>query len=246
MALGDSAFNRAELDRAGLRQHRRLPHRHRRRPHHRGAAAASARARARRRPAELPVRRPNRPQQEDRGSHPPGRGLQALRRRELSLHLRRQDRRHPTLLRHGPGADRRVPDAHRPIRLHRAGARQGPRPPTTAPPASTSRSRSTRASACRCSRRWPPTCRCWPTASTAVPDTLGGAGVQFTPKDLEVAAELLGALAYDEALRARVIAGQRRRLADFGDARIRQALAALVAGALPPSPVATGHHGARS
>ena len=73
-------------------------------------------------------------------------------------------------------------------------------------------------------------------ASTAVPDTLGGAGVQFAPKDLEVAAELLGALAYDEALRARVIAGQRRRLADFGDARIRQALAALVAGAVPPSP----------
>ena len=40
--------------------------------------------------------------------------------------------------------------------------------------ASTSRSPSTKGSACRCSRRWPPTCRCWPTASTAVPDTLGG------------------------------------------------------------------------
>ena len=29
-------------------------------------------------------------------------------------------------------------------------------------------------------------------SSTAVPDTLGGAGVQFAPKDLEYAAELLG------------------------------------------------------
>jgi glycosyltransferase involved in cell wall biosynthesis len=65
--------------------------------------------------------------------------------------------------------------------------------------------------------------------STAVPDTLGGAGVQFTPKDLEVAAELLGELAYNEDLRAAVIAGQRRRLADFGDARIARELGALVA-----------------
>ena len=57
-------------------------------------------------------------------------------------------------------------------------------------------------------------------AAAAVPDTLGGAGVQFAPKDLEYAAELLGALAFDDDLRAAVIAGQRRRLADFGDARI--------------------------
>jgi glycosyltransferase involved in cell wall biosynthesis len=65
--------------------------------------------------------------------------------------------------------------------------------------------------------------------STAIPDTLGGAGVQFTPKDLEVAAELLGELAYNEDLRARVVAGQRRRLADFGDPRIVRELGALVA-----------------
>ena len=65
-------------------------------------------------------------------------------------------------------------------------------------------------------------------AAAAVPDTLGGAGVQFAPKDLEYAAELLGALAFDDALRADVIAGQRRRLADFGDARISRELAALL------------------
>ena len=63
-------------------------------------------------------------------------------------------------------------------------------------------------------------------AAAAVPETLGGAGVQFAPKDLEYAAELLGALAFDDDLRAQVIAGQRRRLADFGDARIAIALPA--------------------
>jgi L-malate glycosyltransferase len=65
-------------------------------------------------------------------------------------------------------------------------------------------------------------------AAGAVPDTLGGAGVQFAPKDFEYAAELLGALAFDDDLRAQVIAGQRRRLADFGDARIRQDLARVI------------------
>jgi glycosyltransferase involved in cell wall biosynthesis len=65
-------------------------------------------------------------------------------------------------------------------------------------------------------------------AAAAVPDTLGGAGVQFAPKDLELAAELLGELTFDDRLRADVIAGQRRRLADFSDARIRGDLAKLV------------------
>ncbi|HEV3139834.1 MAG TPA: glycosyltransferase [Vicinamibacterales bacterium] len=65
-------------------------------------------------------------------------------------------------------------------------------------------------------------------ATTAVPDTLGGAGLQFTPKDLEVAAEMLGALAFDDELRAQIIAGQRRRLADFGDARIRRELSSVI------------------
>ena len=63
--------------------------------------------------------------------------------------------------------------------------------------------------------------------ATAVPDTLGGAGVQFAPKDLEFAAELLGELAYNDQLRTQVIAGQRRRLADFGDDRIRKELERL-------------------
>jgi glycosyltransferase involved in cell wall biosynthesis len=65
-------------------------------------------------------------------------------------------------------------------------------------------------------------------ASTAVPDTLGGAGVQFAPKDLEFAAELLGELAYNDDVRSQVIAGQRRRLADFGDARLRTDLTRIL------------------
>ncbi|MBP1633589.1 MAG: kanF 1 [Acidobacteria bacterium] len=65
-------------------------------------------------------------------------------------------------------------------------------------------------------------------AAAAVPDTLGGAGVQFYPKDLEHAAELLGLLAFDEGLRRRVVAGQRERLRAFGDARIERDLRAIV------------------
>jgi glycosyltransferase involved in cell wall biosynthesis len=64
-------------------------------------------------------------------------------------------------------------------------------------------------------------------AAAAVPDTLGGAGVQFSPKDLEYAAEMLGELTYNQQLRSQVIAGQRRRLADFSDARIRKELERL-------------------
>jgi glycosyltransferase involved in cell wall biosynthesis len=70
-------------------------------------------------------------------------------------------------------------------------------------------------------------------AAAAVPETLGGAGLQFAEKDLEFAAELLGALTFDDGLRQEVIAGQRRRLADFSDARIARDLAALVASGQP-------------
>jgi len=62
-------------------------------------------------------------------------------------------------------------------------------------------------------------------SAAAVPETLEGAGVQFAPKDLEHAAELLGSLAFDDDLRARVIAGQRRRVADFSEARVTRDLA---------------------
>ena len=53
-----------------------------------------------------------------------------------------------------------------------------------------------------------------------VPETLGGAGVSFAPKDLEQAAELLGALIYDAPFRAGVLEGQRRRVRDFDPASV--------------------------
>jgi L-malate glycosyltransferase len=65
-------------------------------------------------------------------------------------------------------------------------------------------------------------------ASTAVPETLGGAGVLFRQKNMEYAAELLGQLAFDPAMRTRVIDGQRRRLADFGEDRLRTRLEQVV------------------
>jgi glycosyltransferase involved in cell wall biosynthesis len=63
---------------------------------------------------------------------------------------------------------------------------------------------------------------------TAIPDTLGGAGVQFAPKDFEHAAELLGMLAFDDGLRASVVEGQRRRLAHFTTGRIDAELRRLL------------------
>ena len=65
-------------------------------------------------------------------------------------------------------------------------------------------------------------------AEAAVPETLGGAGISFAPKDLEHAAELLGAIVYDEPLRRAVLAGQRRRAADFARARIEEQFRTLM------------------
>jgi glycosyltransferase involved in cell wall biosynthesis len=67
-------------------------------------------------------------------------------------------------------------------------------------------------------------------SAAAVPDTLGDAGVQFSPKDMEQAAELLGALVFDDDFRRQVLERQRRRLADFNDSRLVRDLTALVDG----------------
>ena len=63
-------------------------------------------------------------------------------------------------------------------------------------------------------------------AEAAVPETLGGAGMSFAPMDLEHAAELLGAIIYDEPLREGVLAGQRRRLRAFGRERVEDLVGA--------------------
>jgi len=65
-------------------------------------------------------------------------------------------------------------------------------------------------------------------AAGAVPETLGGAGLLFEPKDLELAAELLGSVVYDRGVRARVLDGQRRRLQDFAPDRIEAQLRATL------------------
>ena len=63
----------------------------------------------------------------------------------------------------------------------------------------------------------------------AVPETLGGAGVLFAPKDLEFAAEMMATLVYDRCVRDEVIAGQRRQLRHFSpeklEARLREVIA---------------------
>jgi glycosyltransferase involved in cell wall biosynthesis len=65
--------------------------------------------------------------------------------------------------------------------------------------------------------------------AAAVPETLGGAGLCFAPKDLEYAAELLAELAYEPDVRRDVVRGQRERLAAFGPARIERAVDDLLA-----------------
>ncbi|MDQ3346961.1 MAG: glycosyltransferase family 4 protein [Acidobacteriota bacterium] len=67
-------------------------------------------------------------------------------------------------------------------------------------------------------------------AAGAVPETLGGAGVLFAPKDLEFAAEMIGTLVYDHPVRAGVIEGQRRRVQDFAAPRIQGRLMEVLAG----------------
>jgi glycosyltransferase involved in cell wall biosynthesis len=69
-------------------------------------------------------------------------------------------------------------------------------------------------------------------AAGAVPETLGGAGLLFEPKDLELAAELLGAVVYDREVRTRVLQGQRARVRAFVpeaiEARLRQTIGELL------------------
>jgi glycosyltransferase involved in cell wall biosynthesis len=71
--------------------------------------------------------------------------------------------------------------------------------------------------------------------AAAVPETLGGAGVTFAPKDLEYASELLGGLIYDRPFREAVIRGQRTRVEAFRpsaiEPRIVDTLAAVGLGA---------------
>jgi glycosyltransferase involved in cell wall biosynthesis len=65
-------------------------------------------------------------------------------------------------------------------------------------------------------------------ARTAVPHTLGGAGVQFDGDPLDEVAEMAHRLATDAALREGVMAGQRERVAAFAPAAVEAALRGYV------------------
>jgi glycosyltransferase involved in cell wall biosynthesis len=65
-------------------------------------------------------------------------------------------------------------------------------------------------------------------ATTAVPHTLGGAGVQFRQKRLAEVAETAYALATDQSLREAVLAGQERRLEAFTPERVLGSLRSYV------------------
>ena len=64
--------------------------------------------------------------------------------------------------------------------------------------------------------------------ATAVGDTLGEAGLQFSSKSLADVAELAHLLATDAGLRGRVLEGQRRRLAAFAPAAVEAKLRAYL------------------
>jgi glycosyltransferase involved in cell wall biosynthesis len=65
-------------------------------------------------------------------------------------------------------------------------------------------------------------------SATAVPHTLGGAGVQFTEKRLPEVAEIAHTLVTDDRLRAEVLAGQDRRLSAFAPDAVEGALRGYV------------------
>jgi hypothetical protein len=54
--------------------------------------------------------------------------------------------------------------------------------------------------------------------------------VLFAPKDLELAAEMLGTLVYDRPVRDRVLEGQRVRVREFAPDRIGTQLRNVLAG----------------
>jgi len=61
-----------------------------------------------------------------------------------------------------------------------------------------------------------------------VPEPLGGAGVLFSPKDLELAAEAMGMLVYDRPFRESILEGQRARLTAFSRESLQHQLNGVI------------------
>ena len=78
---------------------------------------------------------------------------------------------------------------------------------------------------------------------TAVGDTLGGAGLQFSSKSLPEMAEAAHLLTTDAQLRARVLAGQDERLASFAPDAIEGALRGYIDGLAGQAADETGRGG---
>ena len=76
-------------------------------------------------------------------------------------------------------------------------------------------------------------------AAAAVPDTLGQSGVLYHAADYGVLAETVGLLVEDEGLRGKVVAGQRRRLADFAPDRVAEQTRQLLLSLGVPLPAPT-------
>lgn len=66
--------------------------------------------------------------------------------------------------------------------------------------------------------------------STAVPGTMGGAGILFRHKGYEALAELLSMLVRDKALRDRIVVRQRERVQQFLELRVRDIWKGYLAG----------------
>ena len=223
VALGDSEYNRQELEDARVHEHRRVSDRRR----YRSAS-----------PARRGGRRSKKCSNERAGSTSCSSGRIVPNKKiedhiKLAEHYKRYvDEQYrfvfvgktdatPRYYNADPRAARALSDAAGPLHLHRA------RCPTriwrriTGRPASTFRCRSTKASACRCSKRWPPTCRCSPTPRRRCPTRWAARACSSRRRISNMRRSSSASSPTTTSLRTQVIAGQRARLADFGDDRIR-------------------------
>ena len=65
-------------------------------------------------------------------------------------------------------------------------------------------------------------------ASSAIPYTLGDSGIMFTEKDHRIVAELINLVVTNEDFREKIIAGQRKRLADFEINKVKSEFMELI------------------
>lgn len=65
-------------------------------------------------------------------------------------------------------------------------------------------------------------------ASSAIPYTLGDSGIMFTQKDHRIVAELINLVVTNEEFRKKIIAGQRKRLADFDANKVKSEFMELI------------------